>query len=498
MERKQKTEKGHDGVRWLRTFGLFVLPAAAILSLVGCSKDWADSPGDASGTVALDFSVEGIGEMLPATKAALASNTTVRVIAYSSNATNPATANYVADQAYYWNGTKLVPCTVDANGNKTADAAEQEMKLPSDNTYDFYAVSPALPLATDKRTLSTAVNNGMDYAITTSKTTKQIDYQTTPYALTLNTLQRQFAQVKFNVTSEGFASISSLEVAGLADAVSGVTVGNTLTAASSGTQIVSIGESAFTISGSTAAATTTVLPLNNVDLSLTVTLTVGGLQSEVSGDIKRVNLESGKSYTITLTISNDPIQISFSVTEGWSTNSGNNATMGDHPGYPYVIDGNIIVTQDLWGGCDYYPKHSKWVTTPDHVEYQIVYNDSGGNTVGWKFKVGQYKSSYISWTYAKKICDNGWRLPTVRELRAIIELIITGRLDNSKVGLDDNDFAWAATGMKDYPGWGWCVGWYSYTDVSGREHVDVMIGWGEEHDERNSTDYVGHLCVQDL
>ena len=39
MESKQKTETAHNGVRRLRTIGLFVLPAAAILSQVGCSKD---------------------------------------------------------------------------------------------------------------------------------------------------------------------------------------------------------------------------------------------------------------------------------------------------------------------------------------------------------------------------------------------------------------------------------------------------------------------------
>ena len=407
-------------MRWLRTFGLPVLAAAALLFLGGCSKEPVDGPGNASGKVALDFSVEGIGEMFSATKAALTSNTTVRVIAYSSNASNPATANYVADQAYYWNGSKLVPCTVDANGNKTADAADQVMTLLPDKNYDFYAVSPALPLATDKRTLSTAVNNGVDYAVS-DKTTTTVPSQTTPYALTLNTLQRQFAQVKFSVTSEGLASVTSLEVAGLADAVSGVTVGDTLTAASSGTQSLSLTGSDFTVSNKTATVTTTVLPLNNVDLSLTVTLTVGGLQSEVSGEIKRVKLESGKSYTITMTISNETSEISFSVTESWTTNSGNNATLGGgYPGYPYVIDGKYIVSLDAFGGLSGIPIHSLRTSIPIHNEERIDGNASGYNTVGAVIELADsWAGKDLLFREIDGKCRTPWRVPTGNELRVI-------------------------------------------------------------------------------
>lgn len=428
MERKQKTEKGHDGVRWLRKFGLFVLPAAAILSLVGCSKDWADSPGDASGTVALDFSVEGIGEMLPATKAALASNTTVRVVAYKSNTSNPATANYVADQAYYWNGTKLVPCTVDANGNKTADAAEQEMKLPYDNTYDFYAVSPALPLATDKKTLSTAVNNGMDYATTTSKTTMQIPEQTTPYALTLNTLQRQFAQVKFNVTSIGLTAVNLVELAGLADAVSGVTVGSALTAASSGTQSFSIGESAFTISGGTATATMTVLPINNAELSLTVTLTVDGVQSQATGTLGSATLENGKSYTVTAAFNTESAEFDISTGVEWTANSGNNPGFDISRTYPYVIDGNILVFQDKYGRVAN--------TTIHGVMNQQPVCTGGGtwddtnnplNSVGERVLIGEeYTAVNVHYTNRLAACKAPWRMPTGAEIRYLEQLVKNG------------------------------------------------------------------------
>lgn len=325
MERKQKTETGHDGVRWLRTFGLFALPAAALLLLGGCSKEPVDGPGGASGKVALEFSVEGIGEMLPVTKAALGLNTTVRVIAYKSNASNPATANYVADQAYYWNGSKLVPCTVDANGNKTADAADQVMTLLSDN-YDFYAVSPAIPLNADKTTLSTAIASGVDYATTTSKKTQQIPTQTTPYVLTLNTLQRQCAQVKLVVTSSGgyvMPTLNSVKVTGLSASVSGVTVGGDIAPASSGTQSLSLAAGDFTTSGKSLIQNppSTVLPLNNAQLSLEYGFLVDGKQKTLTAPVW-VTLEKGKLYTITATVSFES-DITISV-DAWTQNSGNN------------------------------------------------------------------------------------------------------------------------------------------------------------------------------
>lgn len=497
MERKQKTEKGHGGVRWLRKFGLFVLPAAAILSLGGCSKEVVDGPGDASGTVALDFSVEGIGEMLPATKATLASNTTVRVVAYKSNTSNPATANYVADQAYYWNGTKLVPCTVDANGNKTADAADQEMKLPSDNTYDFYAVSPALPLATDKRTLSTAVNNGMDYATTTSKTTKQIDYQTTPYALRLNTLQRQFAQVKFDVTSVGLTAVNSVELAGLADAVSGVTVGSALTAASSGTQSFSIGESAFTISGSTATATMTVLPINNAELSLTVTLTVGGVQSQATGSLGSATLEKGKSYTVTAKITTESSEFEISTGVEWTANSGNNPGFDIGRTYPYVIDGNIFVSRDKYGCVNGIPLHGVMNTPSVEGAEKLFGDESGLNTVGERFQIAdRYVGGTVHYDDRTKWCEDPWRLPTQREAQCIGEFVRKGGVITLKyVDLKRASF-WTITSSEGRDAWGRYLWGYYYSE--GRVYYHMI--WHEEFEgvEWDADPYDQVLCVRDL
>ena len=148
--------KGNNGRRVSLTAGACLL--AAVTLLLGCSKEPLDAPGGKGSPVLVEFSVAGLEDMLPAaqgipgTKAALANNTTVRVIAYKQASGNPLQANYVANQAYYWNGSKLMPCSVDANGNKRADVLSQ-MFIQAGVSYDFYAVMPALPLAEDNKAI---------------------------------------------------------------------------------------------------------------------------------------------------------------------------------------------------------------------------------------------------------------------------------------------------------------------------------------------------------
>lgn len=71
MERRQKTETGRDGVRWLRTIGLFVLPVAAILTSGGCSKEFeegSDNPAEGQLTE-ITLSPETMGDVAMDTRA---------------------------------------------------------------------------------------------------------------------------------------------------------------------------------------------------------------------------------------------------------------------------------------------------------------------------------------------------------------------------------------------------------------------------------------------
>lgn len=491
MERKQKTETAHDGVHWLRTFGLFVLPLAAMLNLAGCSKEPVDGPSGASGKVALDFSVEGLGEMLPATKAALTANTTVRVIAYKSNASNPAEANYAADQAYYWNGSKLVPCIVNAMGDKTDDASDRVMKLLPGN-YDFYAVSPAIELNSDKTTLLTGVDNFVDYAAS-AKMTATVPIQAT-YALTLSELQRQCAAVRFVITAAGNVnpttlSVNSMRVRGLGASVDNVTVGGNIAAASSvSSRYVDIYGSSFTVSGTTATQTTpwSVLPLTNATLSLELQLTLDGVRKTVTGSVG-VSLEKGKSHTITAKISTET-DITISV-EDWAENSGNNPNFEGT--YPYVVNDWTLVVADAFGATSGMSYHSPWTTTPQHAESNCKENTSGLNTCSMKFQVakndaadpetsetgpmngylatGTYNSTFnktrksacFSYYEQPDKSDIGqWRLPTICEFRFFADTAVN---INNRFRLDrsETSYYWTSTAAayEDGP-WGWLAGYY--------------------------------------
>lgn len=71
MERKQKTVTGHDGVRWLRTFGLPVLLLVAILFLGGCSKEPLEESGNGQDGVLTEITLspESMGEVAMDTRA---------------------------------------------------------------------------------------------------------------------------------------------------------------------------------------------------------------------------------------------------------------------------------------------------------------------------------------------------------------------------------------------------------------------------------------------
>lgn len=136
----EKTRIKNKGVRARREAGTMAARQRPCFLAVAPRQPTEGMNGP-SGQVALDFSVEGIEKVLPVTRAALASGATVRVIAYKSGDSNPATENYANECAYYWNGTKLVPCRVDANGNKTADLPDWAMTLLP-GTYDFMPYHP--------------------------------------------------------------------------------------------------------------------------------------------------------------------------------------------------------------------------------------------------------------------------------------------------------------------------------------------------------------------
>ena len=167
---------------------------------------------------------------------------------------------------------------------------------------------------------------------------------------------------------------------------------------------------------------------------------------------------AGISYEVTLTFKCQEITATASVAS-W-TDGGTGANVDDV--YPYVLNGNTIVLQDISGQADLdtYPIHEPWTITPDHTESVWNDNTSGMNVYGQAFEVakGDVSTSSIWPTAADKCAsyqqssdDVGkWRLPTVRELK----LIYDKRNELTSVSISSGYYYyWSSTGSGSVFAW---------------------------------------------
>ncbi len=299
---KMKCNYGYSALR-PAIFLMVVLMAAA------CSKEPAEvpAPGEA---VWVNFVVPGIEQTTEATKAgeALAEGTTVRIAAYYHDPGNPQLSTHCKEVTYCVRDGKLVPCTVDGNGNFIAFGG-QDMELLS-YAYDFYAVSPALPLSTDKRLVS-KVPHGVDYA--TSVTANQNISTSKVQTVSLTTLRRRCAKVDFvvnradGVTEPSTLSVDELTVGGLRQTCTNVGINSSVPAGVGSTSYVLPGE-AFTSSGATtASASAFLLPTTGAahitfDYKLSCTIAGSKVVETLNGSVANLKLEGGKSYIITLSV----------------------------------------------------------------------------------------------------------------------------------------------------------------------------------------------------
>ena len=482
------------------TFSGLLLCMAALLA--GCSKDPAGEPGSPQGgVVTVSFAAPAIGQetgaqiasaasqaqngQSPGTRAALAENTTVRVVAFTAATGNPAQANYVAEQTYYMSGGKLVPCTVDDNGSFVAVAPDAKMELER-GSYDFYAITPALPLNEDKATVSVA--HKVDYAASATKGVT-VDASKT---YTLTQLDRKCVRVTFVIKkSANFTELTALSVtpsgAGLSmpnlPAAQSVKMGADIPAAA-GSETLTVPASAFTnTDATTATAATVLLPRSAADILLTCDLTYttatgSSRQTYFSSTAKNLALEKGKHYTFTLTIY--PFDVSFTVKAEFETTI-SDWTDVPAPAYPYVSEGRYIVSRDALGSSDQ-PLHPNWTaaTMPLHnevsadnalsSEFEVAAEDcSSTNAPG----VTQSGNTYI-WANALPACAaytqagtsaGQWRLPTIKEL----ETIYAKKDGLTGVGSFTSDHYWSATELSGASYGAWAV-YFSIgnTDGSGK------------------------------
>ena len=362
---------------------------SALLLLTGCTKELTEEGSSRrDGKKRMNFAAPSIHEEQAETRAALPINTTVRVVAFLAGGTT-----YADEQTYYMDSEgKLKPCTVNSDGSFKAIDTENELALLPDK-YDFYAITPALPLNADQKTVT--VPNGVDYASSvTSNITVNSDQ-----TLTLTQLSRKSAKIALVVKkADDNAAMTSLAVSG-----SGVTI-SALPASQSiglnkditpaeGTTTLNISSSAFTLAGTTSTAITYLLPRlgtkrMQVDYNLTYTVSGASETKSVSGTMGNIVLEKGKSYTFTLTMRKTGA--SLSVTD-WIESSQ-----------------EVVTGQSL----DYTDNGKPW--------FLIAANDSKNptdvtkTTMNWYVATGTYDATYNP--DAKKACPDGWRVPQKKEL----------------------------------------------------------------------------------
>lgn len=190
----------------------------------GCSR--SEDPAPTTGAVELRFGLGGISiEAAPAggTKAPvaerLAAGTTVRVAAYVRTGADADLAldSHVAEATYVTQDDgSLVPCTVDASGASTGTAGASPMRLRA-GTYDFYALTPALPL-TDGQV---SIGHGTDYACSLTPA-GSITAGAASQSVTLNMLERRCSRLGFSITRRSdhitSVAIGSVRLARIAQA----------------------------------------------------------------------------------------------------------------------------------------------------------------------------------------------------------------------------------------------------------------------------------------
>ena len=366
----------------------------------------------------------------------LGEDVTVRIVAFKAGEQkNPATENFVAQQVYAVSSGSLIPGTVDADGKFTASDALRMELLPG--RYDFYAITPALPLHDDLTTVD--VPNGVDYAVSaTLGVTVETDDYTKAFSLKLNELDRKCVRIILKVKptdrSDFITGLSltpdggGARFSGISDTVRNACIdgANSLQAPVDGSY--TIPSAAFTATdATTVAASAVLLPLTSdhmkleCDLDYTLSGDAAPRQTTLSADVP-LTLTQGQSCLLTLSVQQAQGSAYLSVTD-WTVSELRLDELGQMTeAYPYVLEGKYIVSADLWGPSTG-SFHDNW--TGDNMPAHTV--DDPENTVSRKFEVAR---SYVAGVFnaqdARAKCasylenGSGWRLPTFAEQRVML------------------------------------------------------------------------------
>lgn len=274
----------------------------------------------ASGVVADGGGVTRAGENL-------AKDSTVRILVYRRTGAkaNMATDTYIGENTYkVLTDGKLVASLVNADGTAISGPASELRLIQGE--YDFYAITPALPVtpeaATNARKVS--VKHGVDYA--TSLTEKGA-VTTTSGAVELKILDRKCSKLEFlfDRKSENVISIAIEEVSltAMATAPLNAILAQSLPDAITSTDAIKLGKSIFTIDATDkykAKGATIVLPKPAGDFTLGAKMKFNNLTTVVDltpATVTGLALAKGTRYVFKVALKGGSVTLTL-VVANWS------------------------------------------------------------------------------------------------------------------------------------------------------------------------------------
>lgn len=245
---------------------------------------------------------------------------TVRILVYrrAGATADISVDDYIGENTYVADGNgNLTACVVDADGKKIA-GTPTELRLIQGN-YDFYAITPALSVKSDHKTLD--VTHGVDYA--TSLTTQSV----APGSGTVNltTLDRKCSKIEFSFDRVGSnvnqIAIDEVRLIDMSEGPLTGTLAQNLPNASVITDIIKLGSSVFTIDVATpykATGSTIALPKPVGDFKLGMKLRFNGLSTQVSlspATITGLALAKGTRYVFKVKLKGGSVTLTLVVAD---------------------------------------------------------------------------------------------------------------------------------------------------------------------------------------
>ena len=364
VKRLFSTSKSGEQFEKLSVMKKTLFLIAALFS-VACGGDVSDFVPAVGQEVSVVFSLCGVsadasGQVaaVPARSRAdvtpenLVAGTTVRVVAYKRRA-GAASADmgqdtYVCDVAYCVSANgSLTPCSVDSEGKNTGTSGVSAMRLLA-GTYDFYACTPALPLAADHRSVS--VPHGVDYACSaTLGRTIAAQAAATSQGVVLETLLRRCSRLCFSVTRKAEnvtkVRINSVSLGRIAHSPASASLGSALPlGANDGSYVFPAdafvqGDQPYKYSGFDE-----VLPKSSAafDLAMQVVFNDAGKPADLKAEIPAMAFAPGLRYTFDLSLQGGFIVLTLQVTP-WNTDAVWDTAFGDPP-YASVTVGTWEIT----------------------------------------------------------------------------------------------------------------------------------------------------------